>query len=275
MVGRPLFCDELTLGCKRLDFARLCMEVDASLSFGHKFELEFLNSIREVHVNYEWKLKRYEKCQVFGHSCQLLIGKQVNSDTSLSHQVKDNASPAIDTDKMSSEALDYSVETDTNSSIEKNTNSSADTEDSSDETDTDELAYNSLVEALLKSSDLRDVNPITSSLSIEDHVRTSLLELPLCITSKQMSLPSSSETSSSSRVPTTNLTEMTPSHAPFSASAQSIGCDDTRFTLVTLRKKEEGYSPDENLGNSYTYSSCGTIYLQIMLLVTKSIIITF
>jgi len=110
MVGRPLFCDELTLGCKRLDFARLCMEVDASLSFGHKFELEFLNSIREVHVNYEWKLKRYEKCQVFGHSCQLLIGKQVNSDTSLSHQVKDNASPAIDTDKMSFEALDYSVE---------------------------------------------------------------------------------------------------------------------------------------------------------------------
>jgi len=68
---------------------------------------------------------------------------------------------------------------------------------------------------------------------------------------------------------------MTPSHAPFSASAQSIGCDDTGFTLVTLRKKEEGYSPDENLGNSYTYSSCGTIYLQIMLLVTKSIIITF
>ncbi|KAH8487821.1 hypothetical protein H0E87_023769 [Populus deltoides] len=140
---------------------------------------------------------------------------------------------------MSFEALDSSTEIDTNSSVETDTDSSADTEDSSDETDTDELASNSPVKALLKSYDLGDVNPITSSSSIEDHVRTSLLELPLCITSKQMSLPSSSETSSSSRVPTTNLTEMTPSRAPPSTSAQSIGYDDTRFTLVTRRKKKK------------------------------------
>ena len=217
------------------------MEVDASLPFVHKFELEFLNSIREVYVNYEWKLKRCEKCQVFGHSCQSLVGKQVNSDTSPSHQVKDNASPVIDIDKMSFEASDSSAETDTNSSVETDTNSSADTEDSSDETDTDELASNSPVEALLKSSDLGDVNPITSSSSIEDYVRTSLLELPLCITSKQMSLPSSSETSSSSRVPTINLTKMTPSRAPLSTSAQSIGCDDTRFTLVLEGKRRRIY----------------------------------
>ncbi|KAG6747549.1 hypothetical protein POTOM_047435 [Populus tomentosa] len=92
---------------------------------------------------------------------------------------------------MSSKALDYSAET--------NTDSSADTKDSSNETNINELASNFPIKALLKSSDLGDVNPITSSLSIEDHVRTSLLELPLCITSKQISLPSSSETSSSSR----------------------------------------------------------------------------
>jgi len=46
MVGQPLFCDELTLGCKRLDYARLCVEVDASLPFVHKFELEFSTTIR-------------------------------------------------------------------------------------------------------------------------------------------------------------------------------------------------------------------------------------
>jgi len=70
MVGQPLSCDELTLGCKRLDYTRLCVEVDAFLPFIHKFELEFSTTIREVHVNYEWKSKRCEKCQVFGHSCQ-------------------------------------------------------------------------------------------------------------------------------------------------------------------------------------------------------------
>jgi hypothetical protein len=52
MVGQPLSCDELTLGCKRLDYARLCVEV-----FVHKFELEFSTTIRKVHVNYKWKPK--------------------------------------------------------------------------------------------------------------------------------------------------------------------------------------------------------------------------
>jgi hypothetical protein len=79
---------------------------------------------------------------------------------------------------MSFEASDSSTEIDTNSSVETDIDSSTDTEDSSDETDTDELASNSPVKALLKSYDLGDVNPITSSSSIEDHVRTSLLELP-------------------------------------------------------------------------------------------------
>jgi hypothetical protein len=57
-----------------------------------------------------------------------------------------------------------------------------------------------------------------------------------------MSLPSSSETSSSSRVPTTDLPKMTPSQArpPESLSvAQSVGCDDTGFTLVIRRKKKK------------------------------------
>jgi len=149
------------------------VEVDVSLPFIHKFELEFSTTIREVHVNYEWKLKRCEKCQVFDHSCQPSANKQVNSDASPSHQGKGNASPAIDigdkqvkgdvspshqgkgnasaatntddkqvngdaslshqgkgnaitspvidTDEMSSEESDSSVETDTNSSDETDT----------------------------------------------------------------------------------------------------------------------------------------------------------
>ncbi|KAL3579623.1 hypothetical protein D5086_017458 [Populus alba] len=155
--------------------------------------------------------------------------KQLNGDASTSHQGKRNAitSLATNTDEMSSEESDSSGETDT---------------DSSDETDTDESASDSLDESQLKPSDLGDVNPITPPLSTNNHVRTSPLELPMCITSKQMALPSSSETSSSSQVPPTDLPKMTPSraHPPKSIStAQSVGCDDTGFTLVTRRKKKK------------------------------------
>jgi len=277
MVGQPLSCDELTLGCKRLDYARLCVEVDASLPFVHKFELEFSTTIREVHVNYEWKSKRCERCHVFGHSCQPSADKQVNNDASPSHQDKGNASPATDTgDKQvngaaspshqgkgnASAATDTndkqvngdaspshqgkgnaitSTTTDTDEMSSEDSDSSAETNtDSSDETDTDESASDSSAESQLKPSDIGDVNSITP-LSTNDHVRTLPLELPLCTTSKQMSLPSS-ETSSTSRVPTTDLPKLTPSRArpPESLSvAQSVGCDDNGFTLVTRRKKKK------------------------------------
>ena len=145
MVGQPLSCDELTLGCKRLDYAQLCVEVNASLPFVHKFKLEFSTTIREVHVNYEQKPKRCEKCHVFCHSCQPSADKQVNSDASPSHQDKGNDSaatntgdkqvngdaspshqgkgnaitfPATNTNEMSSEDSDSSAETYTDSSDE-------------------------------------------------------------------------------------------------------------------------------------------------------------
>ena len=93
--------------------------------------------------------------------------------------------------------------------------------DSLDETDTDESASDSSDESQLKPYDLGDVNPITPPLSTNDHVRTLPLELLVCTTSKQMALPSSSETSSSSQVSTTDLPKMTPSRArpPESLSA--------------------------------------------------------
>ncbi|KAL3596060.1 hypothetical protein D5086_007697 [Populus alba] len=115
--------------------------------------------------------------------------KQLNGDASTSHQGKGKAITSRDTntDEMSSEESDSSGETDTNCS---------------DETDSDESASDSLDESQLKPSDLGDVNPITPPLSTNNHVRTTPLELPMCTTSKQMALPSSSsETSSSSQVP--------------------------------------------------------------------------
>ena len=71
MVGRPLSCDELTYTCTRLEYARLCVEVDAALPFVRSFEIDSPLSIAPitVTVDYEWTPSRCEKCLVFGHSC--------------------------------------------------------------------------------------------------------------------------------------------------------------------------------------------------------------
>jgi hypothetical protein len=72
MVGRPLSCDELTYNCTRLEYARLCVEIDASLPFVHSFEIDCPLSATPitVTVDYEWKPTRCEQCKFFGHSCK-------------------------------------------------------------------------------------------------------------------------------------------------------------------------------------------------------------
>lgn len=73
MVGRPLSCDESTYNCIRLDYARVCVEVDASLPYVHEFEIEspLTSEPITVKVDYEWKPSRCEKCMIFGHSCPI------------------------------------------------------------------------------------------------------------------------------------------------------------------------------------------------------------
>ncbi|KAJ6673641.1 GLYCINE-RICH CELL WALL STRUCTURAL PROTEIN 1.8-LIKE [Salix viminalis] len=71
MVGKPLSCDEPTISCSRLDYARLCIELNASLPFIHQFEIEspLSDEPQLVKVDYEWKPPRCERCQCFGHNC--------------------------------------------------------------------------------------------------------------------------------------------------------------------------------------------------------------
>ncbi|KAJ6670342.1 hypothetical protein OIU79_030248 [Salix purpurea] len=59
-------------GC-RLDYARLCVELDARLPFIHHFEVEspLTQEPVKVNVEYEWKPSRYEVCQSFGHKCAM------------------------------------------------------------------------------------------------------------------------------------------------------------------------------------------------------------
>ena len=72
MLGRPLSCDEHTINCRRLDYARLCVELDARLPFVHRFEVEspLTEEPQVVRVEYEWKPPRCLKCNSFGHNCK-------------------------------------------------------------------------------------------------------------------------------------------------------------------------------------------------------------
>ncbi|KAJ6697292.1 hypothetical protein OIU85_003643 [Salix viminalis] len=72
MVGRPLSCDESTFSCKRLEYARVCVEVDVAHPFVHNFELEIPQSSDtvKVDVEYEWKPSRCKTCKVYGHCCK-------------------------------------------------------------------------------------------------------------------------------------------------------------------------------------------------------------
>ncbi|KAB5561307.1 hypothetical protein DKX38_006264 [Salix brachista] len=72
MVGKPLSCDEATFCCTKLDYARVCVELDAAEPFTYNFDIKtpFSDEPLHIHVEYEWKPSRCGKCKVFGHACK-------------------------------------------------------------------------------------------------------------------------------------------------------------------------------------------------------------
>uniref|UniRef100_A0A6N2MAS7 DUF4283 domain-containing protein n=1 Tax=Salix viminalis TaxID=40686 RepID=A0A6N2MAS7_SALVM len=72
MVGRPLSCDAQTYNCQRLEFARLCVEIDAALPKVTSFEVVSHLSFDPitVEVEYEWLPSHCASCKTYGHSCK-------------------------------------------------------------------------------------------------------------------------------------------------------------------------------------------------------------
>ncbi|KAJ6417088.1 hypothetical protein OIU84_002893 [Salix udensis] len=72
MAGKPQSCDDQTINCRRLDYARLCVELDANLPFIHHFEVEspLTEEPVKVTMEHEWKPARCETCRSFGHICR-------------------------------------------------------------------------------------------------------------------------------------------------------------------------------------------------------------
>ncbi|KAB5514160.1 hypothetical protein DKX38_028066 [Salix brachista] len=72
MLGKPLACDESTLQGRRMEYARVCVEIEVDTPLVHHFPVA--SSLTEqplvVEVTYEWKPTRCAFCKVFGHSCK-------------------------------------------------------------------------------------------------------------------------------------------------------------------------------------------------------------
>ncbi|KAB5519918.1 hypothetical protein DKX38_024237 [Salix brachista] len=72
MVGCPLSCDSQTYNCTRLEYARLCVEIDVSLPKVTHFEIVSPLSADPiaVEVEYEWLPPHCSQCKLYGHSCK-------------------------------------------------------------------------------------------------------------------------------------------------------------------------------------------------------------
>ncbi|KAK3226029.1 hypothetical protein Dsin_005891 [Dipteronia sinensis] len=74
-IRKPLYADSLTKSMKRISFASVCIEIDASCDLVDSFDLFMGDSSNpkfgekvEILVEYQWKLKICTKCKSFGHS---------------------------------------------------------------------------------------------------------------------------------------------------------------------------------------------------------------
>lgn len=70
-VGRPLYMDRATANGTRLDFAKVCIEIDAMTDIPEKLRLEIEdNCATEIEVEVPWLPEKCTKCEAFGHICK-------------------------------------------------------------------------------------------------------------------------------------------------------------------------------------------------------------
>uniref|UniRef100_A0A6N2N4Z9 DUF4283 domain-containing protein n=1 Tax=Salix viminalis TaxID=40686 RepID=A0A6N2N4Z9_SALVM len=79
MVGKPVASDEATIHGRRLEYARVCIEIDATVPLVHHFQVASTLSEEPitVDVTYEWKPAKCDTYHVFGHSCKNQGKKEV------------------------------------------------------------------------------------------------------------------------------------------------------------------------------------------------------
>lgn len=70
VIGTPLYMDKATANQVHLDFARICIEVQASKDIEESIKIDASNNeIVEVQVVIPWKPIKCDSCALFGHKC--------------------------------------------------------------------------------------------------------------------------------------------------------------------------------------------------------------
>lgn len=78
-IGKPIYVDEATANKKRLDFARICVEIDAGDELPSDITISVKSDSVMVGVEYQWLPPSCKSCKVFGHSCgPKAVPKQTN-----------------------------------------------------------------------------------------------------------------------------------------------------------------------------------------------------
>lgn len=74
MIGKPLRVDKTTAEGRRISYARICIEIDATEEWLTEFELEATAGIKpiSIKVEYQWTPTRCSMCKCFGHDCQAI-----------------------------------------------------------------------------------------------------------------------------------------------------------------------------------------------------------
>ena len=84
-IGKPLYVDRMTASCRRISYARLCIEVNAEFELLKNFDIEVedpisgTSSLISLHVEYQWSPIRCAKCKKFGHDCARLHKAQAGA----------------------------------------------------------------------------------------------------------------------------------------------------------------------------------------------------
>lgn len=68
-IGRPIHVDEATAGKKRLDFARVCVEISANDDLPDEIVVRANGEAVTIRVEYQWLPPKCSECKVFGHKC--------------------------------------------------------------------------------------------------------------------------------------------------------------------------------------------------------------
>ena len=74
-IGCPLLVDKMTSQCRRISYARICIEVEAEHELLKTLDIEIEDPISgepnvvSLKIDYQWKPDRCAKCKKFGHDC--------------------------------------------------------------------------------------------------------------------------------------------------------------------------------------------------------------